>query len=101
MGTRVFPDARHKFFLDAAPDVRAARRYKELRDKGEPAVLEELADQIRRRDAVDRTRAVDPLRPAPDAVLIDTSGMAVEAVVDAVLRAVSRPAGGPERRSRP
>ena len=91
MGSRVFADARCKFFLDAAAEVRAERRCKELRARGEPAALEELAEQIRRRDAIDRTRAVDPLRPAPDAAIIDTSFMSIAAVVNAVLRAVSCP----------
>ena len=95
-GTRVFPDARHKFFLDAAPEVRAERRYKELLARGEPAALADLAEQIRRRDAIDRTRAVDPLRPAPDAVIIDTSRLGIEAVVNLVMRAVS----GPDRDGR-
>ncbi|MDR2727123.1 MAG: (d)CMP kinase [Deltaproteobacteria bacterium] len=91
MGSKVFPGARHKFFLDAAPEVRAERRYKELLARGEPAVLTDLAEQVRRRDAIDRTRTVDPLLPAPDAVIIDTSRMSIEAVVNLVLHAVSRP----------
>jgi len=93
MGSKVFPDARHKFFLDAAPQVRAERRYREMLAKGESAELADLAEQIRRRDAIDRTRAVDPLCPAPDAVLIDTSGLSVEAVVKLVLRSVGERGG--------
>ena len=88
MGSKVFPEARRKFFLDAAPEVRAERRYRELLAQGESAELADLADQIRRRDAIDRTRAVDPLRPAPDAAIIDTSSLGIEAVVKLVLRAV-------------
>ncbi len=89
MGIKVFPKARYKFFLDASPEVRADRRYKELKAKGEPVSLADLTEQIRQRDAYDRTRAVDPLRPAPDAMIIDTSRMAVGQVVDLVLRTVA------------
>ena len=89
MGIKVFPTAQHKFFLDAAPEVRADRRYKELNARGERAVLSELTEQIRQRDEFDRTRLVDPLCPAPDAVLIDTSNIRVDEVVELVLRMIS------------
>lgn len=91
MGVKVFPQARHKFFLDAAPEVRAERRYKELVAKGERVSLAELTEQIRQRDTFDRTRAVDPLRPAADAMLIDTSTMTVDEVRDMLLRTLSGP----------
>jgi cytidylate kinase len=72
MGSVVFPQAPHKFFLDADPMVRAQRRYAQLQAMGMDADLDRLATQIRIRDDQDRNRAIAPLRPAPDAVLIDT-----------------------------
>jgi cytidylate kinase len=82
IGTVVFPDADVKFFLTASPEERARRRHAELQAKGDPQPLEDvLADQLRR-DRDDSERAVAPLRPAPDAIVVDTSGVALEAVVD-------------------
>ena len=95
MGIKVFPRARYKFFLDASVETRAERRYKELKDKGEAVFLAELTDQIRQRDTYDRTRAVDPLRPAPDAMLIDTSTLSAVEVATLVLRTVSGQASRP------
>lgn len=89
IGTVVFPDADAKFFLTASPEVRASRRFEELRQKGDPATLEQvLADQLKR-DRDDSSRAVAPLRPAPDAVLLETSAMGLEAVVEALASAVT------------
>jgi cytidylate kinase len=88
IGTVVFPDADAKFFLTAAPEVRARRRHAELRARGDPARFEEvLADQVRR-DRDDSTREVAPLRPAADATLLDTSALALEEVVGSLVRAV-------------
>ena len=80
MGTEVFPDACCKFFLDAGPEVRALRRLKELEARGETHRLAELAAGIRERDAMDRERALAPLRPAADAVIVDTSELDIEGV---------------------
>lgn len=80
MGTVVFPRAFCKIFLDADPLVRAERRYRQLLEMGKPCRLEELIDQIGERDKQDRNRAVAPLRPASDAVIIDTSCKDIEAV---------------------
>lgn len=90
MGTVVFPDAAAKVFLEASPEERAARRYKQLRGKGMRATLSDLVREVAERDARDRGRAVAPLRPAEDAVVVDTTGMAVDAVVDQVLDVVRR-----------
>lgn len=88
MGTRVFPQARHKFFLDARPEVRAERRYLELRDKGEnPDKAVILADIIARDDQ-DRNRAIDPLYPAPDAHIVDTSDLDLDGVLLALLHII-------------
>jgi CMP/dCMP kinase len=80
-GTVVFPDADAKFFLEADPDTRARRRYEELFQKGVERPLEEvLADQIKR-DQDDASRAVAPLKPADDAIRIDSSSMPLSEVV--------------------
>jgi cytidylate kinase len=89
IGTVVFPDADAKFFLTAAPEVRARRRYAEIQAKGGAATLEEvLADQTKR-DRDDAERAVAPLRPAGDAVVFDSSEMNLDEVVEALARAVA------------
>jgi cytidylate kinase len=85
MGTVVFPGAPLKIFLTASPDERALRRYKQLKDKGSGVSLPALSREIAERDARDQTRRVAPLRPAPDACVIDSTGMTVEAVVGRVL----------------
>ncbi len=91
MGTVIFPDAAHKVFLTASAEERARRRYKQLKDKGLNVTLAALLREIQARDERDATRAVAPLRPADDALTIDTTGIPVEGVVAAVL-AVVRPA---------
>jgi cytidylate kinase len=95
IGTVVFPDAEAKFFLTASPEVRARRRHAELAAKGDPQTYEEvLADQLRR-DRDDSQRAVAPLRPAPDAVVIDTSEVSLEEVVDRLVADVTARLGAP------
>src|SRR5580692_10731787 len=85
MGTVVFPQADLKIFLTASPDERAQRRYKQLKDKGSGVSLAALSREITARDLRDSTRAVAPLRPAPDARVLDSTGLAIEAVVAQVL----------------
>ena len=85
MGTVVFPGADLKIFLTATPEERALRRYKQLKDKGSDVSLPALSREIAERDLRDETRKVAPLRPAPDAQLIDSTGLSVEAVVARVL----------------
>jgi cytidylate kinase len=85
MGTVVFPEADLKIFLTASPDERAQRRYKQLKDKGSGVSLAALSREITERDLRDSTRAVAPLRPAPDARVIDSTGLSIEAVVSRVL----------------
>jgi CMP/dCMP kinase len=96
IGTVVFPDADVKFFLTATVEERARRRHAELGAKGDPSTLDEvLADQLRR-DRDDSEREVAPLRPAADAVVVDTSGIPLSDVVERVVREVARcraPAG--------
>ncbi len=88
MGTVIFPDAGFKVFLTASAEERAQRRYKQLKDKGVSVTLAGLLGEILARDARDANRAVAPLRPADDAVRIDTTGLGIDAVVERVLRLV-------------
>ncbi|NUS61328.1 MAG: (d)CMP kinase [Lysobacter sp.] len=85
MGTVIFPDAPYKVFLTASAEERAERRHKQLSEKGISVTLPGLLREILARDARDATRAVAPLRPAEDAVRIDTTGLSIEAVVERVL----------------
>jgi cytidylate kinase len=85
MGTVVFPDATLKVFLTASPQVRAERRYNQLKDKGINANLRALSRDLQERDARDASRAVAPLVPAPDSQVLDSSALSVEAVVDRIL----------------
>jgi cytidylate kinase len=85
IGTVVFPDARLKVYLDASPEVRAARRSKEVADLSYETVATDLA----RRDALDQNRTHDPLRTADDAVVIDTSDLSVDQIVDAIMGCLS------------
>jgi len=85
MGTVVFPGARVKIFLTASPEERALRRHKQLKEKGVTANLAALSLEIAERDRRDITRSASPLVASADAVLLDTTGMSVDAVVDRVL----------------
>ena len=85
MGTVVFPTAVAKVFLTASADTRAERRYKQLIEKGMSASLPALVADMQARDARDSERAVAPLQPATDALLLDTTEIGVEAAVQAVL----------------
>lgn len=85
IGTVVFPEAVSKIFLVASLRVRSERRFKELSDKGIITTLQEVAEDLERRDLADRTRAISPLRKAKDALEIDTSDRAVSEVVDLIV----------------
>lgn len=87
MGTVVFPDAALKVFLDASLEARAERRYIQLKNKGLAVSVSDLLATLEERDRRDRGRAVAPLRPAEDAVLIDSTALTVDAVVARVLEA--------------
>ncbi|MGO8828587.1 MAG: (d)CMP kinase [Steroidobacteraceae bacterium] len=86
MGTVVFPDAQVKIFLTASPEERALRRHKQLKEKGVAATLAALSLEIAERDRRDTTRSASPLVASADAVLLDTTGMSVDAVVERVLK---------------
>jgi cytidylate kinase len=85
MGTVIFPDAVAKVFLTASAEARAERRYKQLISKGNSASLTALVADMQARDARDTARLVAPLKPAPDALFLDTTSMDVESAVQAVL----------------
>ncbi len=90
MGSVVFPDAPLKIFLDASPEIRANRRYKQLIEKGLNANLTNLIMDIRERDTRDRTRSVAPLCAAGDAVLVDSTALSITEVFDRILEEVRR-----------
>jgi cytidylate kinase len=85
MGTRVFPNADVKFFLEADVNVRARRRQQELAEKGQPVHLDTVRDEMVMRDTRDLTRAHDPLRPAPEAIMIETSQKPIEDIVSQMM----------------
>ncbi len=96
IGTVVCPDADVKIFVDAAPEVRARRRWLELKERGEEADFGDILAQVMARDARDRGRSNAPLKPAADAHLLDTSKLDIEAafraarqIIDARIQAGS------------
>jgi cytidylate kinase len=89
IGTAIFPDAEFKFFLDADVTVRARRRYEELAAKGVAIGFDEVLAQLRERDRRDRGRELAPLRQAPDAILIDSSTLGVDQVVELMRRRIA------------
>lgn len=101
LGTVVFPDAEVKLFLDADLDTRAQRRFSELVLRGLTARLEAVRDDLRSRDERDRSRADSPLKPAADAIVVDTSGMDIEHQVAAALAVIRAHPGCPPAASRP
>lgn len=85
MGTAVFPEADLKIFLTASPEERAKRRYKQLKEKGISVIFSDLLEDIAERDERDAKRGVSPMKPAVDAVVVDTSDMNIDQVVERVL----------------
>ena len=90
MGTVVFPDADCKFFVDADSGVRAGRRYRERLERGEAVSMGEVEKELRKRDDQDTNRALAPLAPAKDAVIMDTTNMTVEEVVEKMIKTVEK-----------
>jgi cytidylate kinase len=88
MGLVVFPQADVKFYLDARPEERGTRRYKELLNRGITADLDRVREDTNRRDREDRNREVAPLQQAPDAITIDSSGLTPEEVVKKMLAVI-------------
>ena len=95
IGTVVCPDAEVKIFVVADARVRAERRYLELVGRGEAVTREEILDQIQRRDQRDRDRADSPLKPADDALLLDTTDLDIDGAFDAAVGLIMRKIGQP------
>jgi cytidylate kinase len=85
MGTVVFPGAPLKIYLTASAEERARRRHKQLKEKGLTVNIADLSQEIRERDLRDSSRPVAPLRPAEDAIILDSTELGIEQVVDQVL----------------
>ena len=85
MGSIVFPDAPLKVYLTAGVETRAQRRYKQLMEKGMYAKIEDVVEELRRRDARDTSRPVAPLKHYPDAIFLDTTGLDVDQAVEKIL----------------
>lgn len=93
IGSVVFPRADVKFFMTASPEVRAQRRYKELKEKGADVTYEEVEANVRKRDYIDSHREVSPLVQAADAIVIDNSGMTIAEEVERMVREIGRVSG--------
>ena len=91
MGTVVFPDADYKFFITAAPEIRAERRYEERIARNEKVSRKDVEADIIKRDKQDQSRKLAPLKPAGDAVMIDTSNMGIEQVIEKILKTTGIP----------
>jgi len=88
IGTVVFPQAEKKFFLVADPEERARRRYEEIKDRDPGMKLDQVVEQVKKRDYEDENREVSPLKPAADALKVDTTRLTIDQVVDTLLKAV-------------
>ena len=86
--TTVLPDATAKIYLTAAPEERARRRFLEMQAKGMPDTYEQVLEELKKRDEQDMNRPVEPLRQAPDAVAVDSTGLSFDEVVEEILRIV-------------
>ncbi|MCX7951980.1 MAG: (d)CMP kinase [Clostridiales bacterium] len=90
IGTNVLKNAEIKIFLTASVEERANRRYIEMQNKGVDITFEEICEDIRKRDTIDSTREVNPLRQAEDAILVDTTGKSIEEVVDEIISIIKK-----------
>ena len=93
MGTVVFPKAQVKIFLDASADVRAKRRVLQLKQKGKQADFDTIKKEIEERDNRDRNRPVAPLKPADDALILDSSDLSIEEVFQAAVDFITKKTG--------
>ena len=89
IGTVIFPEAKYKIFLIANPEVRAARRYKELQERGSKAIHSRILQDMKDRDATDTLRSIAPLKPAKNAFVLDTSNLSAEEAFVAVLKYIT------------
>lgn len=95
IGTKVFPETRHKFFLTARPEVRAERRWKELREKGSKESYEAVLADLEKRDHQDSTRAESPLTCDDSYTIVDTSALSIDQVVERIVQGVRSVPGHP------
>ena len=93
IGTAVIPDAEVKIFMTAAPEVRARRRYNQLLEQGKSANLEQIKEEIEKRDYQDSHRDINPLKQAEDAVFLDTSDMTIEENIEAICKLIADKTG--------
>jgi cytidylate kinase len=93
IGTYVIPDAKIKIYQIASVETRAVRRYEENLSKGIPCTLEQVEEDLRRRDYIDSHRDFAPLKPAEDSILLDTSFMTVDQVVEKILEIIQKKLG--------
>ncbi|MDI6641603.1 MAG: (d)CMP kinase [Elusimicrobiota bacterium] len=100
IGTCVFPNANFKFYLDASPKERAKRRYRELKARGDKEAqkvnFKQIEKAIARRDFLDKTRGINPLKEAKDAVKIDTTNMTLSEVAEFILNHIAKSSGSPQ-----
>ena len=82
IGTVVFPNAKYKFYLDASVEARARRRYEEFLENGKEITLEQVIEDVRTRDESDFTRTVGPLKKADDAIVVDSTPLTIDEVVE-------------------
>lgn len=90
MGTVVFPEAKHKFYIDALLDERVTRRFLERQKRGESVLRENVKEDLIKRDYQDMNRNLSPLKPAKDAKIIDTTGLDVNGVVEKIIKEIKR-----------
>ena len=93
IGTTVFPDAELKIFVTASPEIRAQRRYDELKAKGQAVNFDEILENVKQRDYIDQHREVSPLRKADDALLLDNSHLTIEQQKEWLAEQFARVAG--------
>ncbi|MFH1957008.1 MAG: (d)CMP kinase [bacterium] len=93
IGTVVFPRARFKFYLDASISERAKRRFLELKEKGNPQILERIIADINKRDNIDKTRGLCPLKIPAGATVIDSTNKSIEEVADIIIKEVAEKSG--------
>ncbi|MBI3812905.1 MAG: (d)CMP kinase [Nitrospinae bacterium] len=90
IGTVIFPDAHIKFFLDASVEERGKRRYRELKEKGEDVRLDRIIEGIKDRDNNDVSRNLAPLKKSPDSIVIDTTGISIDEVIENMLQRIDK-----------
>ena len=91
MGTVVFPEAQHKFYIDASVETRVERRFRERQNRGESISREKVKEELIKRDQQDMNRQLAPLKPAEDALIVDTTELSLEQVVETILKAIRPP----------